>query len=109
MTWVAETQYFKYFVTLLIIANSTFVGYEMQVGMFRALDGNKSLNTAGEDRANDVFAGLFTIELIIRILAYRLHFFLGEEWMWNMFDFCIVLNKLISVWINYEGKMVKKN
>jgi len=39
-----------------------------------------------------IFTFLFTIELSLRIPAYKAHFFLGAEWQWNAFDTIIVLS-----------------
>lgn len=44
-----------------------------------------------------MFTFIFTIELIFRIPAYKVHFFLGPEWRWNMFDTTIV----VAAWAEF--------
>lgn len=63
-----------------IVLNSLFVGVEMQVGMNRALDGMDSTEDPTIEIGNHLFAAIFAIELICRVAAFRIHFFLGQDW-----------------------------
>mmetsp|Transcript_102726 Transcript_102726/g.199112 ORF Transcript_102726/g.199112 Transcript_102726/m.199112 type:complete len:436 (-) Transcript_102726:78-1385(-) len=52
------------------------------------------------------FSAVFTLELILRILAERLLFFFGEERMWNLFDTVLVILSIIDTVLNnmsYDG------
>jgi hypothetical protein len=65
----------------------------MEIGMRAALAGDMEPNEV-VDIINHIFAALFTVELGLRIIAYKLHFFLGEDWQWNCFDAFIVCTTL---------------
>jgi hypothetical protein len=91
ITSVVQSFAFKAGITLLITLNSIYVGIEMQVAMLRAMDG-KSTTIPEVEIGNHVFAFFFGVELLTRIAAYRVHFFLGEDWQWNIFDTMIVVS-----------------
>ena len=46
------------------------------------------------DIINYVFAGIFTVEAIVKLIAYSYHYFKDG---WNVFDFTIVVGTLISI------------
>ena len=64
----------------LILANAITLGLETD----RALS---SQHGAWLDLADEVFLSVFTLELLIKLFAYRWHFFRSG---WNVFDFVIV-------------------
>merc|ERR1740115_669051 len=71
----------------------------MQMGMQRALDGN--IEGAGDfSYVGYVFTFIFTVELSLRIPAYRVHFFLGPEWKWDWFDAFIVVSALAEIFLS---------
>jgi len=89
-TEFVETSNFKYATAALIVTNSMFVGIEMNVAITQALaDGSKDTH-ALIHLGNALYTFLFTVELAIRIFAYRVYFFLGPDWAWNTFDSAIV-------------------
>ena len=46
---------------------------------------------------NYVFAGIFTVEAAIKIIAFRKHYFLDG---WNVFDFAIVIGTYIGITVS---------
>jgi len=42
------------------------------------------------------FFVLFSIELILRVIAYRGEFFWGSEWRWNLFDVAVVATSCVE-------------
>lgn len=89
-----EDRKFKTATAALIILNSLYVGYEMDTSLDRSLHGEVMLETEEMKIANAIFTTLFTLELLIRMWAYRIHFFLGDDWQWNVFDASIVVSAL---------------
>lgn len=55
------------------------------------------------------FCIAFTIELIMRFLAFRLAFFCNDEWRWNMFDTFLVsvtlIEQFVELIITKDGKL----
>lgn len=45
---------------------------------------------------NRVFTACFCAELLIRLLAYRIVWFTGEDWKWNVFDALLVLSAIVQ-------------
>jgi len=43
-----------------------------------------------------VFTGTFLAELLVRMGVYRLKFFFGSEWKYNMFDLLVVMSSVID-------------
>lgn len=56
--------------------------------------------TATTNVLNLMFAGIFTIEAIVKILALRLHYFSDN---WNNFDFTIVILTIVGLVLQYIG------
>jgi len=92
-----ESSYFKWSTASLIVLNSAMIGFEMDIGMQRAQEGRIDLQVDLLDYFNHFFTVAFTLELFLRLFAYRLYFFLGDEWRWNVFDTIIVL----SAWAEF--------
>jgi len=53
------------------------------------------------------FLMFFTIEICVRLAAYRLMFFCNQDWAWNVFDFTLVgLGLASTFFIDSSGHMV---
>lgn len=94
LTKFVNTPLFKGSAAALIMLNSVFVGFEMDQSIRRAFEGRTELEDGVMEALNAGFTALFTIELIARVAAFRIHFFLGDEWQWNTFDALIVASAL---------------
>jgi hypothetical protein len=93
-TEIVETMRFRIFTAVLIVTNSMFVGIEMNIAIVQALEDGSTNRHALIRIMNALYTLLFTIELGIRIVAYRWHFFLGVDWAWNAFDTGVVVSAL---------------
>lgn len=83
---IVEDQRFKRTVLAIIIVNALLLGLETSRSL--SADTMRLIMLA-----NKVILGVFVVELILRISAYRLAFFRGG---WNLFDFTIVAIALIA-------------
>ncbi|CAE7692672.1 CACNA1F, partial [Symbiodinium sp. CCMP2456] len=81
---------FDIFFALAVIANSVFIGIEVQI----LLDNYGKPPDVAVQVVRDVFVGLFFIELLLRILADGFRQYLGDDWMWMWLDTIVVLSSL---------------
>eukprot|EP00439_Symbiodinium_sp_Y106_P057293 s1143_g8.t1 len=90
--WLVCLEYFDYIMGLAILANAVLMGVQADIAVQNARTGAKEPPVI---RAVAVVLGaVFTAELVIRILAYRLDFFMKPGWRWNAFDFLLVFLQL---------------
>jgi hypothetical protein len=92
----ADHQYFKCTSAMLIILNTIFIGVETDIGMRLALEDPPASDPHAFEIINIAFLAFFSLELLIRIVGFRLEFFHGEEASWNMFDTAVVLFSLVE-------------
>lgn len=86
---------FEFCVGVVIILNAIFLGIAMEADAERAL---RSEPTAIWEYIGEVaFAALFSVELILRVLAEGVHFFTSPHWRWHLFDGVVVTSSLLSV------------
>jgi voltage-gated sodium channel len=80
---IAESGWFQYGVIAVILLNAVVIGLETYDSIED--DYGDTLNVL-----NDVFLGIFTVEIVIRMVAYgrRVREFFREGW--NVFDFVVV-------------------
>lgn len=81
---------FDIFFALAVIANSVFIGVEVQI----LLDNYGKPPDVAVQVVRDVFVGLFFIELLLRILADGFQQYWGGDWMWMWLDTIVVLSSL---------------
>lgn len=93
---LAESNAFKVFSAALIFSNTIFIGIEVDTSMGRALERPPVDMPTWFRDVNFVFCMAFTVELLIRIFAYRSRFFIGVDWRWNLFDFLMVGSSLVE-------------
>lgn len=80
------------FVMLLVTFNAIFIGYQVQDYALRsAYTDNPEVYSALEP----YFLCLFTVEALLRVLAYRCRYFKVPEWKWNVFDILV----LVGMWV----------
>ncbi|CAE7873500.1 Cacna1c, partial [Symbiodinium sp. KB8] len=80
---------FDLFFATVVITNSIFIGVEVQENL-----SNDGSNSVAIQVIRNVYTVLFTVELILRVGAYRRDFFCASEWKWNWLDVFIVLCSL---------------
>lgn len=90
----ASSASFNYWCSAIVLSNAAFIGADTSVTMSNALRNRYSPDWI--KTINLIFTGLFSIELLIRIYAFRKRFFLGSEWRWNVFDLSIVLSAILE-------------
>lgn len=84
-----ESTFWSVFIVSVIIINSITLGLET-VAFARKNFGNILVII------DHVCLIIFVIELSLRIMVYRVKFFIGKEWGWNWFDFIIVFTSFLA-------------
>jgi len=96
-----DSSRFTSLVVLLIILNSIFIAvvsdHKVRAAFISYDDraeaanvGESSANVLWHDVANLAFTAFFSVELLLRVMAYRLEFCTGPGWRWNVLDLCLV-------------------
>lgn len=103
--WLAqfiEGWIFQLGVCLLILLNAAFIAWRTQRAVDLCLEFALSHGaTSTEDSfafvvVENCFNGVFTVELLMRLLAYEGAFFTGPEWKWNMLDMILVVPSVVE-------------
>jgi len=81
---------FESMASLVIMANCGFISYSSNY----AIDNLDAQETATINLSEVLFTVFYTIELVLRLTAFRLYFFIGPDYSWNIFDMCLVLSAL---------------
>eukprot|EP00443_Scrippsiella_acuminata_P125488 CAMPEP_0115766084 /NCGR_PEP_ID=MMETSP0272-20121206/102945_1 /TAXON_ID=71861 /ORGANISM="Scrippsiella trochoidea, Strain CCMP3099" /LENGTH=668 /DNA_ID=CAMNT_0003211995 /DNA_START=45 /DNA_END=2050 /DNA_ORIENTATION=- len=88
---------FDYLVCSCIITNAILIGAQCQYNI-SVVDQGQSLKTPPLfEVAETIFCVVFTAELALRMMCYRLRFFVMADWKWNIFDTVIVTLQLVDV------------
>lgn len=85
-----ESTSWSVFITSVILINSACLGLETIKFIHKHFGEILSI-------IDYICLGIFVVELGLRILAFRLKFFIGKDWGWNWFDFIIVAVSLFAV------------
>mmetsp|Transcript_60103 Transcript_60103/g.140013 ORF Transcript_60103/g.140013 Transcript_60103/m.140013 type:complete len:588 (-) Transcript_60103:138-1901(-) len=85
---------FDYFFATMIVLNALFIGVQTE---YRAIYIDDPSEPQGFGIAEKVFAGLFFVELAVRMIVMKLAFFSLKHLSWNMFDLTLVLMSVIEV------------
>jgi len=89
--WV-ESSWFRLVIAILITLNSILIGVETE---YRAATNN--LRDTRFFKVSETFFCMgFTIEICLRIFAYRGQFFQSDGWCWNVFDTVVVGLQLVE-------------
>lgn len=86
---ILGSELFGRFILVLIIINSIVLGMDTSIEI-KAKFGN--ILTL----IDNICLGIFTLELALRIIVYRLDFFIGKDRNWNWFDLIIVAISLLA-------------
>jgi len=83
---------FDYLVSIFILANAGTMGASADhLARTQNID-EPTWITALEK----IFAVVFTLELLLRLVVHKAHFFCGSGWTWNLFDFCLVTFQIVE-------------
>ncbi|KAJ8370199.1 hypothetical protein SKAU_G00102270 [Synaphobranchus kaupii] len=85
--YVVTSSYFEYLMFLLIMFNT------ICLGMQHCNQSNHV--TKLSDTLNVIFTVLFTVEMILKLMAFKAKGYFGDPW--NVFDFLIVIGSIVDV------------
>lgn len=90
---IVHSMYFESVFCSLIIANTLFLGIETEYVASHLLDTTPLPFLV----ISKLFIFLFTVELILRMVANKCVFFYGQDACWNLFDFLLVSVSLLDL------------
>jgi len=87
---LVSSHWFEGLCSVCIVINAALIAYAADY----AAQNLESPTSRLVDAWERGFTVWYTLELFLRILAYRLNFFRGADWMWNAFDTVLVVNAI---------------
>eukprot|EP00403_Amphidinium_massartii_P025031 CAMPEP_0178392940 /NCGR_PEP_ID=MMETSP0689_2-20121128/11934_1 /TAXON_ID=160604 /ORGANISM="Amphidinium massartii, Strain CS-259" /LENGTH=460 /DNA_ID=CAMNT_0020013523 /DNA_START=42 /DNA_END=1422 /DNA_ORIENTATION=- len=94
--WMATHHMMEPTIMVLILLNAVWIGFEVE------LEEPGEPKDAIFSQVNGLFCAAFTLEIVMRILAYkkRTDFFLDPEaWKWNTFDLVLVILMVLETFV----------
>jgi len=95
---------FQTLCTLAIVANTIYLGFITDIQLTstaRKVGGGSPGMSDSQSRAicilDILFVAWFTLELVVRVWAKKMEFFVGNGWKWNVFDALLVLSSLAEM------------
>ncbi|XP_066580597.1 voltage-dependent L-type calcium channel subunit alpha-1C isoform X2 [Amia ocellicauda] len=85
--YVVNSTYFEYLMFILILLNTICLAMQHHG---QSVSFNKAMNVL-----NMLFTGLFTVEMILKLIAFKPRGYFSDPW--NVFDFLIVIGSIIDV------------
>ncbi|XP_069797369.1 voltage-dependent L-type calcium channel subunit alpha-1S-like isoform X2 [Narcine bancroftii] len=85
--YVVTSSYFEYLMFALILLNTICLGMQHY-------EQSEEMNQLS-DMLNVVFTGLFALEMVFKLFAFKAKGYFGDPW--NVFDFLIVIGSIIDV------------
>mmetsp|Transcript_118147 Transcript_118147/g.214876 ORF Transcript_118147/g.214876 Transcript_118147/m.214876 type:complete len:675 (-) Transcript_118147:38-2062(-) len=85
---------FEMWCSLMILLNAALLGWQTQ---YRALPENDGASLPWLQVMQTVFTIWFALEVIVRLYAWRLNFFLNKDCKWNIFDLTVVTISVIEL------------
>ncbi|XP_072853564.2 voltage-dependent L-type calcium channel subunit alpha-1S isoform X1 [Pogona vitticeps] len=85
--YLVTSSYFEYLMFFLIMLNTVCLGMQHY-------NQSETMNQVS-DVLNVVFTILFTVEMIVKLIAFKAKGYFGDPW--NVFDFLIVIGSIIDV------------
>ncbi|XP_070193049.1 muscle calcium channel subunit alpha-1-like isoform X2 [Littorina saxatilis] len=85
--WFVTSQAFEYGIFVLIMINT--------VTLAMKYHGQSDAYSDALDYLNMIFTGVFTVEFLLKLAAFRFKNYFGDAW--NVFDFIIVLGSFIDI------------
>lgn len=99
-SWLANvvlSPQFTTVISLVIVLNIALMGYESDRNIREMLkDPNKELENDFLRKLNLSFTIVYALELIVRIGALKLWFFVGSDWRWDIFDMFLVITSVVQ-------------
>jgi len=89
--------------SFFIILNACLIGAQMDLELRSIIDTRSSYDESAWRAVEILFAIIFAVELVLRVIANKSLFVFGEEWKWNMFDLVIVAQSLVELSLGREG------
>jgi len=87
------THGFENWISFAIVLNCIFLGFTTSYAAAHAQEPTTWTISVIEL----IFHSVFCMELVLRLYAYRIRFFTGEDWKWNLFDMVLVLTAIADV------------
>uniref|UniRef100_A0A7S4RIZ9 EF-hand domain-containing protein n=1 Tax=Alexandrium monilatum TaxID=311494 RepID=A0A7S4RIZ9_9DINO len=87
---------FQVFISTVIVLNVVFIGVIADARLQAGVEGQPG-STNCWPGIEFVFAAIFTLEVILRLVAQGLLFFVGPDWKWNVFESALVLFSILDV------------
>lgn len=92
---------FRALTFLAIGANTVYLGYAADLGVRNAYAALKNQpEEPTQDMPGYLFVGWFSFELLIKMIADRKDFFVGEDRYWNAFDLVLVLESVSGYFLD---------
>ncbi|XP_072915388.1 voltage-dependent L-type calcium channel subunit alpha-1C isoform X5 [Hemitrygon akajei] len=85
--YVVNSTYFEYLMFVLILLNTICLAMQHH--------GQSPIFSQAMDVLNMLFTGLFTVEMILKLIAFKPRGYFSDPW--NVFDFLIVIGSIIDV------------
>jgi len=93
---VVESEFFDYAIAVIISLNCVLMGAQAHIAAQAARDPDQYGEPFWIRITSSVFCILFTGELLMRIVVYRINFFVVDGWRWNVFDVVVVGLQLVE-------------
>jgi len=97
MQRVVHSRAFQIFTVAAIFGNIIAMGVEVDFDVRGALMTPQEDIPSAFAILNYLFLAIFTVELIMKLLAYRGDFLRGEDQVWNMFDSFLVVTQMAEI------------
>uniref|UniRef100_M3Z2Z8 Voltage-dependent L-type calcium channel subunit alpha n=1 Tax=Mustela putorius furo TaxID=9669 RepID=M3Z2Z8_MUSPF len=97
--YVVNSTYFEYLMFVLILLNTICLAMQHY--------GQSCLFKIAMNILNMLFTGLFTVEMILKLIAFKPKGYFSDPW--NVFDFLIVIGSIIDVILSETNDMVSSS
>eukprot|EP00929_Paragymnodinium_shiwhaense_P087645 TRINITY_DN47787_c0_g3_i1.p1 TRINITY_DN47787_c0_g3~~TRINITY_DN47787_c0_g3_i1.p1 ORF type:complete len:737 (-),score=101.73 TRINITY_DN47787_c0_g3_i1:90-2300(-) len=91
--WLTTHPAFEGYFAFLIVANAFYIGFELQMSIAEAPDNLPALYTW----VGHIFTLSFLVEFVLRLIAEKKEFFVGENVSWNLFDAFLVATSMLEL------------
>uniref|UniRef100_A0A4W5KJU3 Voltage-dependent L-type calcium channel subunit alpha n=1 Tax=Hucho hucho TaxID=62062 RepID=A0A4W5KJU3_9TELE len=91
--YIVTSCYFEYAMFFLIMLNTLCLGMQVNLEHIHSTQTSKCCYLS--DTLNMIFTVLFTVEMILKLIAFKAKGYFGDPW--NVFDFLIVIGSVVDV------------
>jgi hypothetical protein len=92
---------FHFACAMAIVANAVFIGVQTDISIHHALHRPPMPDPEWFRTVNQIFVAVFLTEVVLRVGAKHLRFFLGDDWKWNVFDLVLTVYAVAEEWITH--------